>query len=499
MSAARVALLPLLLAALAAPAPAAAHAPPSSACPAPRVARCFSLSVPLDRSGVVPGRVRLRAARIRSRAAARPPLIGLTGGPGQAGVTFAETFDILLPSARRDLVVFDQRGTGASGLLRCRVLERAPTNFSSPAGACGRSLGARRSFYTSADSAEDLEALRVRLGAPRMALYAISYGTRVAVDYARRYPQRVERMVLDSPIGLGAPDPLARETLGAIRRVLRSACRGGACGPAGARPLADIAALRARLRRAPIRRRGRAPVRINADDLLTMIISADVDPELMRAIPAAVRAALGGRSGPLVRLKRALLSVNDRGPISEFSPALFVTTTCEESPPAWDPAADPATRRIQAQAAADATPLAALYPFDRAAALAAGLLPLCADWPAPARAIAPAPPLPARVPALVLAGELDLRTPLEKARELARALPAARLLVERGVGHGVVGALPGGCADGALQAFLDRRPLPRCRRGDAALTLSAAASDHATQARTRPPAGPAAPPGQLPR
>jgi pimeloyl-ACP methyl ester carboxylesterase len=477
VSAARAVPVSLLLVALAAQAPPVAHAAERS-CPPRPLARCFSVTVPLDRSGAVAGSVRIRAARIRSRRATRAPLIGLTGGPGQAGVVFAETYDILLGAPNRDLVVFDQRGTGASGLLRCRGLERRlPTSFSSPAGACGRSLGTRRPFYTSADSAEDLEALRVRLGAAQIALYSVSYGTRVALEYARRYPQRVERMILDSPVGLDAPDPLARETLAAIPRVIRTACRGGACGPAGTHPVADIARLRARLRRTPLRRVVHGvPVRVDADDLLGMIVGADLDPALMQAIPGAVHAALRGQGARLARLKRRLSSVNDAGPVSAFSPALFATTTCEESPAAWDPAAAPAARRAQAQALADATPLAVLYPFDRRAAIGAGLLGLCADWPAAARTIVPSPPLPAGVPTLVLSGDLDLRTPLEKARELTRALPGARLLVERGVGHGVLGADPGGCADGAVQAFLDRRGVPRCRRDGASLSLSAASA-----------------------
>ena len=256
MSLPRVASLPLLLATLAAPAPPAAQAAASIACPPQPVARCFTVTVALDRSGVLPGSVRIRAARIRARRATRPPLIGLTGGPGQAGVVFAQTYDFLLQTADRDLVVFDQRGTGASGLLRCRGLEsRLLLSFSKPAGACAQSLGARRSYYTSADSAEDLEALRVQLGAPQIALYAVSYGTRVAIEYARRHPDRVERMILDSPVAPGGPDPLARETIAAVPRVLRSACRGGGCGAAGQRPVADVAALRASARAAPRARR----------------------------------------------------------------------------------------------------------------------------------------------------------------------------------------------------------------------------------------------------
>jgi pimeloyl-ACP methyl ester carboxylesterase len=428
--------------------------------------------VPLDRSGTLPGTIRIRAARIRSRRASRPPLMALTGGPGQAGVIFAPGYDRMLETAGRDLVVLDQRGTGSSGLLRCPSLEaRSELSATSAAGACGRSLGPRRSFYTSADSADDVEALRIRLRVPRIALYAVSYGTRVAVEYARRHPQRVERMILDSPVGVDAPDSLARETLGAVGRVLRAVCRAG-CGGAGAHPVADMARLVTALRRSPIRRLVRRGIRrvavcVGADDLLGLLVSADLDPAFLRRIPPAVRAALAGDGGPLVRLKVSALRSGGREPVGEFDPAVYVATTCEESTLAWDPEAAPQARRLQARAVLDATPAAALAPFDRAAALRFGLLPVCGDWPARERAAAPAPPLPTTVPTLVLSGDLDLRTPLENARAMATSLHG-RLVVERGVGHDVLGADPNGCAPPAVEAFLARRPPPACRRDHAA-------------------------------
>ena len=111
--------------------------------------------------------------------------------------------------------MLDQRGTGASGLLRCPAFERRlAVSFATPAGACGRSLGPRRSFYTSADSAEDIEAMRVRLRAPALALYGVCYGTRVALEYLRRHPERVERLLLDSPI----PHGVRRVRPGDLRR-----------------------------------------------------------------------------------------------------------------------------------------------------------------------------------------------------------------------------------------------------------------------------------------
>ncbi|HEY1538788.1 MAG TPA: alpha/beta hydrolase [Solirubrobacteraceae bacterium] len=426
------------------------------------------MRVPLDRSGAIEGTIRIRAVRIASRHATRPPIVGLTGGPGQAGVVFASDYDYILPTAGRDLVLFDQRGTGASGLLRCPQLERrVQVDVGAAAAACGRSLGPRRSFYTSADSADDIEALRVRLGVPRIALYAVSYGTRVALEYARRYPQHVERMILDSAVGIDAPDPFGRETLAAVAHVLRAACRFG-CGGAQAHPVADLARLVQRLRRSPIRttlRHGghRVPVTVTVDDLLGMLVSGDLAPVFLRRIPPAVRLALHGDVRALAGLEVSPYDLEDDDPVSEFSSALYAATTCEEGPFAWDPSAAAATRLRQARAALAATPLRTLAPFDRASALDFGVLSLCAHWPARTRVPAPEPPLPTTIPALVLSGDLDLRTPLQNARRLARALHG-HLVVEQGVGHGVLGERHNGCASPAVAAFLAGRPLAPCRR-----------------------------------
>lgn len=460
----------------------------AAACPAAPEGRCFSLTVPLDRAGAVPGTIRIRAAKIASRRPRRPPVIGLTGGPGQAGVIYAGIYDFIVPMGNRDLVMLDQRGTGASGLLRCPSLEGAIPRVerAAAAEACARRLGARRSFYTSADSAEDIEALRIRLGAPQIAFFALSYGTRVAMEYARRYPQRVERMILDSPVAPDAPDALGRETLGAVRRVLHTLCSNG-CEGGEAHPVSDLRRLVAKLRRAPVRhvlRHGRRlTVSVGVDDLARLLRAGDLEPEFMRRIPGAVRAALAGNNRPLVRLKLTLANRDrDREPIADLNPTISAVTICEESTPAWDHAASPAVRRIQARAALDATPAAMLDPFDRPAALNLGLLELCGRWPARERVVAPPPPLPTTVRTLILSGDLDLRTPLENARRLAAALHG-RVVVERGAGHFALFYGYDGCTRPAVKAFLARRPLPACRHGGATVTLVGATARAAVASR----------------
>ena len=193
---------------------------------------CARMSVPLDRTGAVPGRVSLLVKRVRARragGATRPPLSVLAGGPGQSATEAfgGDALGVLYPAyGSRDLIVYDQRGTGHSGLLRCRRLERSNLlRAGRSAAACARSLGPRRAFYTSRDSADDIEAIRVQIGAERIALFGTSYGTKLALGYAQRYPDRVDRMVLDSVVELNGPDPYYLDALAAAPRALRSLCR----------------------------------------------------------------------------------------------------------------------------------------------------------------------------------------------------------------------------------------------------------------------------------
>lgn len=449
----------------------------AAAAPCPRDSRCLTVRVPVDRAGLVPGTIAMRAAVVEGPDAKAAPLVVLTGGPGQDGVSFTGDWRLLLGLAdvRRTFVTVDVRGSGDSGLLRCPAFERAIAR--SPlagAGACGRRLGPKRAFYRSADTADDLDELRQRLRAPKLAILAISYGTRIAVDYARRYPERTERIILDSAVA-DDTDAFAGETFAAVPRVLRSVCR-RSCPGGGPQPVADLARLARRLRAHPLVvpvREGR--VRLDEDVLLATLVATDLLPEeLMTPFPGAVRQALAGRPGALARLARVAERLNAPGRVRQFSPALYAATLCEESPLPWDRAADPAARRRQALAALAARPAAAFAPFSRRAGIAAGLLPLCGDWPAPDRPVAAPGPAATPVPALVLAGALDLRTPVEAARRLAAALGNAVVVTAHGTGHGVFGSALGDCATRAVAGFLRGR-LPACAGQPAASTEASAA------------------------
>src|SRR3546814_3333171 len=53
-------------------------------------------------------------------------------------------------------------------------------------------------FYTTTDAVRDLDAVRQAIGAETINLLGISYGTRVAQQYAHTYPRHTRTLVLDS-------------------------------------------------------------------------------------------------------------------------------------------------------------------------------------------------------------------------------------------------------------------------------------------------------------
>src|SRR5208282_5876105 len=148
-----------------------------------------------------------------------------------------------------DLLVFDQRGTGTSDPLGCNALEGfgngALTQLFEQ---CALEIGAARGGFTTAESVEDIEALRQAGGYQKLVLYGTSYGTKVALEYAERYPQYVEALLLDSVVPADGPEPFYIPSFQAISGVLDELCSRHACAGITANPLRDFARLAARLR-----------------------------------------------------------------------------------------------------------------------------------------------------------------------------------------------------------------------------------------------------------
>jgi pimeloyl-ACP methyl ester carboxylesterase len=437
---------------------------------------CGHMAVPLNPADPAQGTITLTLRRHRAPLGeARDAVIALAGGPGQSAIPFLGQFGALLGPIvdTRDLIAFDQRGTGFSHPLSCAAFEHARNGSPRAVALCGSEIGRQSDLFTTAQTVADIEAIRQAGGYEKLVLYGTSYGTKVAERYAQTYPSRVEALVLDSVVPPSGPEAFDRSTFAAVPRVLRQLCSARACARITADPVRDLARLVKRLGARGVRGQlidgdGRPrPEHVSSDDLVETLLAGDFNPLLRAEFPAAARSAVRGDYAELARLvSHAEGGEGEEGeeePAEGFDVPLYYATICDEVAFPWNPAANPVKRLREARAALRAIGSSAFAPFTAANALALSDVPACAGWPAPPGGPeVDGVPLP-DVPALILSGADDLRTPTSGARQVAAQIPDASLLVVPNTGHSVLGSDPTPCAHDALKAFFEQRPIGQCK------------------------------------
>lgn len=157
------------------------------------------------------------------------PLFLIQGGPGGSSIDMASQIHSFFADVRknRDLIFVDQRGTGKSNPLRCE--QATPDDLTLPETQqtekyialmknCAEKYQHNAAFYTTVYAVQDLDAVRVALGYEKINLWGGSYGTRVALEYARRYPQQARTIILDgvAPVGIALPKYFARDAMAAL-------------------------------------------------------------------------------------------------------------------------------------------------------------------------------------------------------------------------------------------------------------------------------------------
>jgi len=189
------------------------------------LADCVSISVPIDRANPSLGTIDLAVARIQSRSNnPKPdPFTLIAGGPGQSA---AGSFPSVARAFRhirqdRDIILIDQRGTGESNRLDCPPNSDDTDAFSFDAERirklsreCVESLTTDPRFYTTSVAVVDLDDVRQRLGFEQWNIYGVSYGTRVAQHYVKRFPKRTRSLILDAVV------PMTRAALPHFRELL---------------------------------------------------------------------------------------------------------------------------------------------------------------------------------------------------------------------------------------------------------------------------------------
>jgi pimeloyl-ACP methyl ester carboxylesterase len=416
-------------------------------------ARCYRLTVP-ERAGGGGRTIPLRIVVLPAVGADRAPdpVVYLAGGPGQAATRLVRDGSLVDSGfrSRRDLLLADQRGTGGSNPLTCRFYgppDATQSYFDTflpieKVRACRTTLerSADLSQYTTASSVEDLEAIRVALGYPQLNLIGGSYGTRLAMEYVRRYERHVRTVILESPVtpAIHAPERFGELAARALDGLLDECLASPSCAEAFPNIRDEARVVFERLRGGPVS----ATVAHPAGGVPTQItLTRDHVGEAVRYLMYSSRGASlvplflhEAFSGNYASLANFLLRWRADGTFD----GLYLSITCTEDVPLV--AADAAERD-------DPTYLGGYRVRQQRAA--------CAEWPRAAVDPKQITPVRASVPTLILSGTLDPVTPPANGDELAITLSNSRHIRVPSGGHSPNGLSGLDCLSDLKRRFLE--------------------------------------------
>ena len=393
------------------------------------------------------------------------PVVFLQGGPGGATLSVAKQILDRTPFlAERDVILFDQRGTGkAKPSLDCAesetlflqtLNERHPrqefTKLDDAASAKCRTrvaANAEPSAYDSVANAADLADLRRVLEYDQWNLYGVSYGTRLALNAMRDYPAGVRSVILDSvyPPQIDAEASLARDADRALSLVFQQCAADAECArsyPALDRvfseTVARLNATPATLRMSDWTKKKNYPALVDGDGFISMLFEMLYDTDSIATIPRAIYEVSNGRYDSVSQNLSYSLETT-----RQIAEGMYQAVECGEEAPFTTPEA------IRQAAVGVRAEIADYFSYQ-----AQAFIDACRSvWKVQPQPPVENEPVASDIPTLLLAGELDPITPPAYAEEAARTLGASTLQVFPGVGHGVVGSRY--CADTMVTAFLN--------------------------------------------
>lgn len=425
-------------------------------------ARCGTLDVPEDRRHPEGRRISLNIAVLPARGTglspAADPVFAIAGGPGESAVASAAVFAQLLGGVRdaREVVLVDLRGTGGSNRLDCTL----PGSDDDPQGYLGdflppeairacaarlREAGTDLTLYTTAEDVEDLEAVRAALGAEKIDLYGVSYGSRVALVYLRSHPDRVRSAALQgvAPTNIAVPLHHAEDSQRSLDMLLGECEADEACRTAWPDLKRKLAAVEERLAKAPAtveiadpKTKKRVKLTIPLD-LFNEELRWRLYTEALSPIPEYIHKAYEGNfnklAATILRQRRAIASG------AALSLGTYLSVTCTEDVPLVVSAGAEEAKRLARGS------FLGTYRVDQQ-------VRACSAWPHGKVPPGFADDVRSDVPVLLLSGDRDPATPPRWGEQAAHYLSRSRHVVFRRGAH--VGRSP--CVRSILADFLTR-------------------------------------------
>lgn len=384
------------------------------------------------------------------------PLVFIQGGPGGSSVTMAEMIQGAFADVRRnrDLLFVDQRGTGQSSPLNCEQLNAADqqlpeaqqsAKYREILQACAAKFSPQAQFYTTPYAVADLEQVRRALGYQTLNIWGGSYGTRVALAYAREYPANTRALILDgvAPVQIALPKYFAEDAIAALRGVNKACEQQAGCKSLYGDLVENAQSVAQRLSLADARG---ASVKIEFEhpknqQATTLMLSAKHFAELIfmalysRDLTVLLPRAIADAQREDYRLVAALSALaSEQLAVTGISEGMRYSVICNED-----------AFFIKPQDIAEAKLFLGLN-------MLKDIAEVCRFWPKATLPDAYFAPAPSAVPALLLSGGHDPVTPARWAQWAAEYLPRSVMLQAPG-GHHVVSME--GCVPKLISQFID--------------------------------------------
>jgi pimeloyl-ACP methyl ester carboxylesterase len=415
---------------------------------------CTIFEVPENRDDPHSRRIGLKLAIARSDAQIPDPdmVALLAGGPGEAAteswVAVAPAFDAV--RKHHDVLLLDQRGTGGSNPLSCKGAESGDDDtpyvldldkVRKDVAACLAEVKQKADprYYTTTIAAQDLEDVRKALGSPSLDLVGVSYGTRMAQQYLRHYPDSVRSVVLDSavPNQVILGEDFAGNLDDALKRDFAGCAAVASCKQRFGDSMQTLYQLRDALRANPHTVSFRDPQTYKTVErpltefsLASVVRMFAYQPETAALLPLSIDAAAHGDVGPLLGQSN-LLSDDLSG---DMNSGMSMSVICSE---------DGGLLQPQPQ---DQNTMLGNHLVDSIKAQ-------CDVWPHGTRPADFHTPLKSDKPILILSGEFDPVTPPRYGKTILAGLSNGRQLLFKGQGHSL---LSRGCMPQLLGNFIDK-------------------------------------------
>ncbi len=425
---------------------------------------CGYLIAPEDHTKPDGKTIRLAVARFKSDAPQpKPdPIVYLEGGPGGSPLkAYVSQFDAIFGPllADRDLIMFDQRGTGYSEpALSCPEikqlaldtldqdlsLEKSNELNKEAALKCRDRLakdGVDFELFNTAQNAADIDALRQALGLDQIDLYGTSYGTRLALTALRDHPQGIRSAIIDSVVPLQV-DLFAQTPVNgaqALAKVFKACEADTTCNQNYPNLNQVFSDLKAQLDKQPakfdvtLNTGEKKEALLNGDSLVGTLFQGLYATSLIPSFPRMIYDARDGKYDLLAGIIAANIAQLD-----DISYGMYYSVHCQEEAPY--------TNVDQMKAATRQYP-------DFAVLGDTGTLAVCHDWKVPNAPAVENEPVSSDVPTLVFSGEFDPITPPAYGEAAAQTLSKSTFFLIPHAGHAA--SVTEDCPRNILLAYLD--------------------------------------------